>query len=122
MRRLTRTVAAAALATALALVSGCSSGSEKSDDAKSAGAGTLEKVTYLTSFGNFGRDAYAWVAKEKGFFADAGFEVDIKPGGGTGDNITKVEAGAAMFTPLDLTGVLLARGNGGAKDVVAVVG
>ncbi|MEV6815632.1 ABC transporter substrate-binding protein, partial [Micromonospora sp. NPDC051296] len=83
MRRLTRTVAAATLATALALVSACSSDSDKADDNSGAGA-SLEQVTYLTSFGNFGRDAYAWVAKEKGFFSDAGFEVEIKPGQGTG--------------------------------------
>lgn len=63
MRRLTRTVAAATMATALALVSACSSGS---DDADGNDVGSsLEQVTYLTSFGNFGRDAYAWVAKEK---------------------------------------------------------
>jgi NitT/TauT family transport system substrate-binding protein len=79
-------------------------------------------VTYLTSFGNFGRDAYAWVAKDKGFFREAGLDVDIKPGSGTGDNIAKVEAGAAMFAPVDLTGLLLARGNGGAKSIVVVAG
>lgn len=64
MRRLTRTVAAAAMATALALVGGCSSDSEKSESGGGNGA-ALEKVTYLTSFGNFGRDSYAWVAKDK---------------------------------------------------------
>ncbi|MBB5138406.1 NitT/TauT family transport system substrate-binding protein [Thermocatellispora tengchongensis] len=79
-------------------------------------------MTYLTSFGNFGRDAYAWVAKDKGFFREAGLDVDIKPGSGTGDNISKIEAGAAMFTPVDLTGLLLARGNGGAKSIVVVAG
>ena len=84
MRRLTRTVAAAALATALALVSACSSGSDSADDAKGGDGKALEKVTYLTSFGNFGRDSYAWVAKDKGFFKDAGFDVEIKPGQGTG--------------------------------------
>lgn len=119
MRRLTRTVAIVILAATVAAVAGCG-GSDNSDKSNNSSAKPLEKVTYLTSFGNFGRDAYAWVAKEKGFFADAGFEVDIKPGGGTGDNITKVEAGAAMFTPVDLTGLLLARGNGGAKGVVTV--
>ncbi len=84
MRRLTRTVAAAALATALALVSACSSGSDSADDAKGGDGKALEKVTYLTSFGNFGRDSYAWVAKDKGFFKEAGFDVEIKPGQGTG--------------------------------------
>ena len=120
MRRLTRTVAAAALATALALVSACSSGSDTSDDAKGAGGATLEKVTYLTSFGNFGRDSYAWVAKEKGFFSDAGFDVDIKPGQGTGSVIQTVVGGQADFGPIDLTGGILQLGNGKAKDFVAV--
>ncbi|MFC7642939.1 ABC transporter substrate-binding protein [Streptosporangium lutulentum] len=78
----------------LAAVTGCgnSGNSGNSPEADSSATKALEKVTYLTSFGNFGRDAYAWVAKEKGFFAEAGFEVDIKPGGGTGDNLSKIEA------------------------------
>ncbi|SBT47719.1 ABC transporter substrate-binding protein [Micromonospora auratinigra] len=118
MRRLTRTVAAAALAAALALVSGCSSDSDKSAEPKAGGA--LEKVTYLTSFGNFGRDSYAWVAKEKGFFKDAGFDVDIKPGQGTGNVIQTVTGGQADFGPIDLTGGILQLGNGQAKDFVAV--
>ncbi|SBT51422.1 ABC transporter substrate-binding protein [Micromonospora narathiwatensis] len=119
MRRLTRTVAAAALAATLALVSGCSSGSDKSADTKGA-SGALEKVTYLTSFGNFGRDSYAWVAKEKGFFKEAGFDVDIKPGQGTGAVIQTITGGQADFGPIDLTGGLLQMGNGQAKDFVAV--
>ncbi|MFF5174887.1 ABC transporter substrate-binding protein [Micromonospora sp. NPDC000089] len=119
MRRLTRTVAAAALATALALVSGCSSGSDSADQAKGGDGKALEKVTYLTSFGNFGRDSYAWVAKEKGFFSEAGFDVDIKPGQGTG-GVVQVASGQADFAPVDLTGALLLMGNGQAKDFVAV--
>ncbi|SCE78355.1 NitT/TauT family transport system substrate-binding protein [Micromonospora viridifaciens] len=118
MRRLTRTVAAAALAAALALVAGCSGDSDKSD-AKGAGD-SLEKVTYLTSFGNFGRDSYAWVAKEKGFFKEAGFDVDIKPGQGTGSVIQTITGGQADFGPIDLTGGILQLGNGEAKDFVAV--
>ncbi|MEH0826846.1 MULTISPECIES: ABC transporter substrate-binding protein [unclassified Micromonospora] len=119
MRRLTRTVAAAALATALALVSACSSGSDDSD-AKGGDGTALEKVTYLTSFGNFGRDSYAWVAKEKGFFKEAGFDVEIKPGQGTGSVIQTIVGGQADFGPIDLTGGLLQLGNGAAKDFVAV--
>jgi NitT/TauT family transport system substrate-binding protein len=80
----------------------------------------LEKVTYLTSFGNFGRDSYAWVAKEKGFFSDAGFDVEIKPGQGTGGVIQTIVAGQADFGPIDLTGGILQMGNGKAKDFVAV--
>ncbi|MFJ6195681.1 ABC transporter substrate-binding protein [Micromonospora sp. NPDC092111] len=119
MRRLTRTVAAAALATALTLVSACSGGSDTTDSAKGDGK-ALEKVTYLTSFGNFGRDSYAWVAKDKGFFKEAGFDVDIKPGQGTGVVIQTIVGGQADFGPIDLTGGLLQLGNGQAKDFVAV--
>ncbi|TDC52067.1 hypothetical protein E1258_25355 [Micromonospora sp. KC207] len=119
MNRLTRTVAAALLASALTLVSACSSDSDASD-AKGGDGKSLEKVTYLTSFGNFGRDSYAWVAKEKGFFREAGFDVEIKPGQGTGAVIQTVVGGQADFGPIDLTGGLLQLGNGQAKDFVAV--
>ncbi|MFG1677727.1 ABC transporter substrate-binding protein [Micromonospora sp. NPDC049282] len=119
MRRLTRTVAAAALATALALVGGCSSDSDKSEGGSGGNGAALEKVTYLTSFGNFGRDSYAWVAKEKGFFKEAGFDVDIKPGQGTG-GVVQVASGQADFAPVDLTGAILLYANGQAKDFVAV--
>lgn len=118
MNRFARTVAATALATALALVSGCGgsdSGTGDGDDDKA-----LKKVTYLTSFGNFGRDAYAWVAKDKGYFEEAGFDVDIKPGQGTGGIIPAVVGGQAQFGPIDLTGGLLHMGSGQAKDFVAV--
>ena len=119
MNRLTRMVAAAALATALALVTGCS-GSGKMNDSAGGGAKTLEKVTYLTSFGNFGRDSYAWVAKDKKFFEEAGFDVDIKPGQGTNSVIQTIVGGQAQFGPIDLTGGLLQMGKGQAKDFVAV--
>lgn len=121
MRRLTRTVAVAALATALALVSACSSGSDSSDSAGGDGS-SLRKVTYLTSFGNFGRDSYAWVAKDKGFFKEAGFDVDIKPGQGTGGVITTIVGGQADFGPIDLTGGILQLGGDDPKnkDFVAV--
>ncbi|MER5701356.1 ABC transporter substrate-binding protein [Micromonospora sp. NPDC002296] len=119
MKRLTRTVAAAALATALTLVSACSSDADSSG-AKGGDGKALEKVTYLTSFGNFGRDSYAWVAKEKGFFKEAGFDVEIKPGQGTGTVISTIVGGQAHFGPIDLTGGLLQLGNGVAKDFVAV--
>jgi NitT/TauT family transport system substrate-binding protein len=99
---------AAALATTLA-AAGCS-GDDPEDSGSSGGTQSLEKVTYLTSFGNFGRDSYAYVAKEKGYFKDAGFDVDIKPGNGTFENLKQVVGGQAQFTPLDLTGLLLAAG------------
>ena len=115
-RTFTRTLVAAALATTLAAAAGCSDGGDDTDSS-SGGSQSLEKVVYLTSFGNFGRDSYAYVAKEKGYFKDAGFDVEIKPGKGSLDNIKSVIGGQAQFTPIDLTGGLLAAGgaNGAAK-------
>ena len=106
-RTVIRAFAAASLAMTLVAAAGCS---DDSDSAGSGGTQSLEKVTYLTSFGTFGRDAYAYVAKDKGYFKDAGFDVDIKPGGGTIDNVKAIVGGQAQFTPLDLTGLLLAAG------------
>lgn len=110
-RTFTRTLVAAALATTLAAAAGCSD--DGGDSNTSSGSQTLEKVIYLTSFGTFGRDSYAYVAKEKGFFRDAGFDVEIKAGAGSGDNIKQIVAGQAQFTPIDLTGGLLAAGGEG---------
>lgn len=115
-RTFTRTLVAAALATTLAAAAGCSDDGD--DKSASGGTQTLEKVTYLTSFGTFGRDSYAYVAKEKGYFRDAGFDVEIKPGAGSGEGIKQIIAGTAQFTPIDLTGGLLAAGGaGGAAKV-----
>jgi NitT/TauT family transport system substrate-binding protein len=115
MRRLTRVLALAALASAL-VVTGCGD----SEDSQKDGTAAKEKVTYLTGFGTFGREAYAWVAKEKGYFAEAGLDVDIKPGSGTGENLKQIIAGQAQFAVIDLTGALLQYGKGVAKDFTAV--
>jgi len=118
---LSRSIGAVALAAVLVIAAGCSDSTDSPTTTENGGANApLEKVTYLTSFGNFGRDAYAWVAKDKGFFEEAGFDVDIKPGNGTGENIKNIVSGQAQFTPIDLTGGLLTMGTGQATDFVAV--
>ncbi|MEU0531643.1 ABC transporter substrate-binding protein [Amycolatopsis tolypomycina] len=62
-----------------------------------------DKVGYLTSFGTFGRDAYAYVAQEKGFFAEAGLDVTITPGSGTVDVLKLVAGGRADVGTADFT-------------------
>ena len=105
-RTLFRAAAAASLVGAAA---GCDAGKNTS----SRKNGKTETIRYLTSYGNFGRDGYVYVAKEKGYFADAGFEVDIKTGAGTAAGVKQIVAGTADFTPVDLSGCLLATGGKG---------
>ena len=92
-----RVVAALAAAVAL-IVSGCG----QSGSASGGGKGKKE-VTYLTSFGTFGREAYAYVALEKGYFADAGFDVTIAVGSGTVDDMKMVASGRADYSVGDFT-------------------
>jgi NitT/TauT family transport system substrate-binding protein len=120
MRRLVRTIGAAALATGLALAAGCSGSDDSNDSGGNAGSDTPVKVTYLTSFGNFGRDSYAWVALEKGYFRDAGFDVTIQKGQGSADIIQKVVSGQVQYGPVDLTGGLLYLGKNPARDFTAI--
>ncbi len=78
--------------------------------ATSLGAGGLTPIKYSTSFGTFGRDAYAYVAVEKGYFRDAGFDVTIVPGAGSVAVATQVAAGTVDFGPADTSALVLARG------------
>ena len=61
------------------------------------GGSVLERVTYLTGLGAFGREAFAWVAAAKGYFRDAGLEVTIVPGAAGDENLKKIAAGTAQF-------------------------
>jgi NitT/TauT family transport system substrate-binding protein len=106
-RTLVRSVVAGALALTMSAAAGCS---DDSADGDGGSTGSLEKITYLTSFGTFGRDSYAYVALDKGYFKDAGFDVTVNPGKGSGENIKSIVSGQAQFTPIDLTGGLLAAG------------
>lgn len=101
-------LAAAAAATVTLVATACTG--EAEDDRGDANQ-PVDQVTYLTGFGTFGREAFAYVADEQGYFAEEGIEVDIQPGGGTLPNITQAVEGRADFALGDLTGVLLAYGN-----------
>lgn len=70
-------------------------------------------IDYATSFGNFGRDAYVYVAIEKGYFEQAGFDVKVTPGTGSVDNIKLVAAGRLDYTPVDIGALMVTRANEG---------
>ncbi|MGW0435638.1 ABC transporter substrate-binding protein [Micromonospora sp. NPDC003197] len=98
-----RLVAALAATALLVTAAGCNSESEDSSNATA--------VTYLTSFGTFGRDAYAYVALEKGYFEEAGLKVTIKPGTGTVDVMKLIGSGQADYGTGDLAGVITTQSN-----------
>jgi NitT/TauT family transport system substrate-binding protein len=104
--RLRRSVVALTAVLGLALVSACNDGG---DEGQSQDSG-LQKVSYLTSFNAFGREAYAYVALEKGYFKDAGFDVTINKGSGTVDVMKLVAGGQADYGIGDFTGTIITLG------------
>ena len=71
----------------------------------------LVHVRYATSFGNFGRDAYVYVAAAKGYFKQAGFDVSITPGNGSEDNMKLLAAGRIDYAPIDFSAAVVGRAN-----------
>ncbi|NJC82767.1 ABC transporter substrate-binding protein [Planosporangium mesophilum] len=102
-------------------LAGCG-GSAKDEDPSGASS-SPDKVTYLTAFGAVGRDAFAWVAQEKGYFKAARLDVTIQPGSATGENLKNLAAGQAQFASLDLVGAWILAGKGEYKDfrTIAVI-
>ena len=79
-----------------------------------------EKVSFLTGLSIQGREAYVYVAMEKGYFKDAGLEVEVKPGQGTNANLQLLQSGQVDFAVLDITGALIEYGKGTFKDFTIV--
>ncbi|MEV0738881.1 ABC transporter substrate-binding protein [Streptomyces sp. NPDC050549] len=93
-----------AVATVLAAAAcGSNSPSKSTSSAK-------DQLTYVTAFGAAGRDAFAWVAEQKGYFRQAGIDVKIELGKAAGENLKALASGKAQFTSLDLTGAMISAG------------
>jgi NitT/TauT family transport system substrate-binding protein len=110
-------LAAALLATILVTASACSS---SDDDKGSNASGKVDKISYATGFGAVGRDSFVWVAKEKGFFKDAGIDITIQKGAGNVPNLTLLKSNAVQFAALDFTGAEILAGTGKFTDWRAV--
>jgi NitT/TauT family transport system substrate-binding protein len=96
-----------AAAVAVVLVTACSS------EAHTAPTPTkVDNVTYLTGFGAVGRDAFVWVALERGYFQAAGIKVEIRKGAGNVPNLTALKAGQAQFAAMDFAGAEVLAGQG----------
>lgn len=114
--RLPRVLVVAAAVAMVAATSACGSDNK----GETSNPKTVDKVSYATSFGQNGREAYAYVAKEKGFFTEAGLDVTITPGAGTGELLKQITGGRIDFAPVDSTGYLLQVGGGQVKGVTGV--
>ncbi|MEV6636223.1 ABC transporter substrate-binding protein [Actinoplanes sp. NPDC051470] len=97
----------------LLLVGSCSS---EPDDT----APELRKIVYLTAFGAAGRDAFAWIAQQKGYFREAGLDVEIQLGAATGENLKTLAAGRVQFANNDLIGGIILAGKGTYPDFRAI--
>lgn len=61
------------------------------------------------------------MAKEKGFFARRGIEVDVQAGSGASNNLRILAAGGAQFSANDLSGVMILQADGKYADEVRAV-
>lgn len=79
--------------------------------ATAGSAVAADKVTFVTDFGYLGRHAYYFVALDKGYYKEAGLDVEIVRGQGSTDAVKQVAAGAAQIGFADAASVILARAN-----------
>ena len=74
--------------------------------------GGLKSITFLTNYVFNGRHSPFFVGLEKGFYREAGFDIDIKPTTGSGFVITAIDGGQADYGMAMLSPVVqgVARG------------
>jgi NitT/TauT family transport system substrate-binding protein len=72
----------------------------------------LKKVTFLANYVFHGRHSAFFVGLEKGFYKEAGFDIQIAPSTGSGFVITAVDGGKADFGMAESTSVVQAISKG----------
>lgn len=77
------------------------------------------KVTFMLDFISLGRHAPWYVAKEKGYFAEEGLDVEILPSKGTADAIRGVVTGLATIGLIDVPSLVASGSVGGDIRIVA---
>jgi NitT/TauT family transport system substrate-binding protein len=117
----TRLARLVTLVAGVVLVAACtSSASPSSGASSSAGSGgpsaaaskALVKVRYVLPWVVQGESAGNLVAKQKGFYADAGLDVEIVPGGPDVRASALLASGSAEFSAGPVPGLLTARAEG----------
>jgi NitT/TauT family transport system substrate-binding protein len=80
-----------------------------------------EKVTFGLDWAIYGRHAPFFVAKEKGYYDEAGLDVTIVRGFGSADAVSRVDMGTVDFGFGDLGSLVLARAKGAKVKMVAMI-
>jgi NitT/TauT family transport system substrate-binding protein len=75
-------------------------------------AAAPRKITFLTNYVFNGRHAPFFVGVEKGFYKDAGFNVDILPATGSGFVVAALDGGKADYGMADVSSVVQAIAKG----------
>jgi NitT/TauT family transport system substrate-binding protein len=82
------------------------------DTAHAQAAVQPKKVSFLTNYVFHGRHSPFFVGLEKGFYKEAGFDIDIAPATGSGFVISAVEAGKADYGMAEAGPVVQAAAKG----------
>jgi NitT/TauT family transport system substrate-binding protein len=98
-----------ALGPAMAVAAACSSNKPTPQ------TNPVDKVKYRTGFATFGREGYVVVAKEKGYFRDAGLDVEILVGTAQPSDTTEMVQGKYDFLTSETSQFLIQKTAGTAK-------
>ncbi|HEY7247458.1 MAG TPA: ABC transporter substrate-binding protein [Xanthobacteraceae bacterium] len=85
------------------------------------GGNPPEKITFLLDFTAYGKHAPFFVARDKGFWKDAGFDVTIVPGAGSATTVSSYASGAVDFAFADVPTLILARAKGAHIKVAGII-
>jgi NitT/TauT family transport system substrate-binding protein len=113
---MTRLLGVFVAVSAMALSTGCSDDGGETGSAKPG----VEKVKYLTGASILGREAFVFVAIEKGYYKAVGLDVEVQAGKGTNVGLQLLQSGQVQFAALDITAALIEYGKGTFKDFTIV--
>jgi len=80
-----------------------------------------EPVKFLLDFVPYGKHAFFYAALEKGFWKNAGFDVTILKGDGSGATVAAMAAGAVDFGFADIPTTIIGRSKGAKVKIVGVI-
>ncbi len=111
-------MAVAALAVLVVLVAACND----DDDDSSSGGTAMDKITFMAGFKHQANLPFvgAYVAKEKGFFAEEKLDVEIRDVATPGDNFKFLAANEVQITTADAQALLERRAGDPPLDLVSI--